>query len=151
MKCKPFYLLTICIAISGGLLIPSKAAFSHSMERQSSLEQAQHLLCIKEGQHFLYNVEKRGERHRESADQDAVKKIQSTDKLKSHTVNVVPQLLSSEQQRAIVNIVLGLGFLIPCGTLLGIFLYDKYCAYRSAVLKEQIELLERLWKQTSQH
>jgi hypothetical protein len=146
MKRQPFYLLTVCIAISGGLLIPSKAALSYSVERQSNPEQAQHLVCRKEGEHFLCNVEKR-----ESPDQDAVKKIQSTDKLKSSTVNSFPQLLSSDQQRVIVNILLGLGFLIPCGTLLGIFLYDKYYAYRSAVLKEQIELLERLWKQTSQH
>ncbi|HEY9674838.1 MAG TPA: hypothetical protein V6D11_25585 [Waterburya sp.] len=151
MKCQPFYLLTVCIAISGGLLIPSKAALSHSVERQGNREQAQHLVCTKEGEHFLCNVEKRGERDRESANQNAVKKIQSSDKLKSSTVNVAPQLLSSEQQRVIVNILLGIGFLIPCGALLGICLYDKYCAYRSAVLKEQIELLERLWKQTSQH
>ncbi len=63
----------------------------------------------------------------------------------------ITQLLSSEQQRVIVNILLGFGFLVPCGGLLGIFLYDKYCTYRSAVLKEQIELLERLWQQMSQH
>ncbi len=151
MKCQPFYLLTVCIAVSGGLLIPSQAAFSHSVERQLNLEQAQHLVCRKEGQHFLCNVENREERNRELANQDAVKRIQSSEKLKSSTVNVVPQLLTSDQQRGIVNILLGLGFLIPCGALLGIFLYDKYCAYRSAVLREQIELLERLWKQTSQH
>ena len=131
--------------------MPSKAALSHSVEQQGNLEQAQHLVCRKEGEHFLCNVEKRGELDRELANQEAVKRIQSSDKLKSATANVVPQLLSSDQQRVIVNILLGIGFFIPCGTLLGIFLYDKYCAYRSAVLKEQIELLERLWKQTSQH
>lgn len=151
MKYQPFYLLTICISISGWLLIPSKAAFSYSVEQQLNLEQPQHLVCQREGQHFLCDLEQRRKRDGEWADQNAVKNIQSSNTLKSSKVNVVPQLLSSEQQRVIVNILLGFGFLVPCGALLGISLYDKYCTYRSAVLKEQIELLERLWQQTSQH
>jgi hypothetical protein len=70
---------------------------------------------------------------------------------KPSSANVVPQVLSPAQQKSIANIALWIGYLLPCGACLGIFLYDKYSAYRSAILKEQIEMLERLWKQTHQH
>jgi hypothetical protein len=109
------------------------------------------LISVKEEHNLLRDIEKSGERASESAQQQAVKEVKATEKLKSSTVNDVPQLLSPAQQKSIANIALWIGYLVPCGACLGIFLYDKYYAYRSALLKEQIDMLERLWKQTSQH
>ena len=56
---------------------------------------------------------------------------------------VLPQLLNPHQQKLIENILLGLSYLLPGSLILGIFLSDSYHAYRSTVLKRQIELLER--------
>ena len=149
MKFKLFNLLAVCLATSGGLAL-SQAAFGHSVERHLNVEQVQHLVCVKEGQHLLCDIEKSGKHDTESAYQGPVKEVKAPLDLKSSTVNVVSQGLSPAQQKSIANILLGIGYVIPCSTCLGMFLYDKYCAYRSAVLKEQLEILERVWKQTAQ-
>jgi hypothetical protein len=150
IKSKLFNLLTVCLATSG-LLAPAQAAFGNSTEGQIKLEQAQHLVCVKQGEHLLCDVEKSSEPDQESRRQLAtVNERQATDTLKSSTVTVVPQLLSPAEQGSIANLLIWIGYLLPCGLALGIFLYDKYSAYRSAILHEQIERLERLWKQSTQ-
>lgn len=53
-------------------------------------------------------------------------------------------------QKSITNTLLGfIYFVLPCGLVLRIFLYDKYYADRAAVLEKQVELLESLWKSDS--
>ena len=146
MKFKFFNLLLICLATSGGLA-PSQATFAQSVERQINVEQPQHLVRVKEGQHLLYDRN----RESQSVNQATVKEVKAVVDPKPSSANVVPQVLSPAQQKSIANIALWIGYLLPCGACLGIFLYDKYSAYRSAILKEQIEMLERLWKQTHQH
>jgi hypothetical protein len=149
MKFKLFNLLTVCLATSG-LLAPAQAALADSVERQMNVEEAQHLVCVKEAQHWLCEVEKSGERDSESApNQGAVKEAKATESLKSSALTVVPPLLTPAQQGTIANILLWFSYLLPCGLGLGIFLYDKYCVYRAAVLSEQIETLERLWQYES--
>ena len=166
IKFRLFNLLTVCLATSG-LLAPGQAAFGHSVKRQINLEEAQHLVCVKEGEHLLCDIDTSsqrnslGESHAANApsyantsqewtpSQEVVGGAKATESLKSSTVAVVPQLLTPAQQGSIANILLGFGYLLPCGTCLGIFLYDKYCGYRVAVLNKQIESLERLWKQST--
>ncbi len=145
MKFKIFNLLTVFLATSG-LLAPAKAAVvGSSVEQQMNVEKT-HLVCVKQGQHLLCDVEGSGERDRqESPNQEVVKSAKATQSLKSSTVNVVP--LSPAAQGTISNILLGFIYLfLPVGLGLGIFLYDKYCVYRDAVLHEQIEILEKLWQ-----
>lgn len=173
MKFKLFNLTLVCLASLGGLAL-SQVAFAQSVERQINPEQAQHLICVKEGQHLLCDIKKSGERDslrdsdstlrepqggtssplkyasRELPHQGTVKDAKAAVNLKSSTVNAVPPLLSPAQQTSIANILLWFGYLLPCGVCLGIFLYDKYCAYRSALLKQQIEILERMWQQSTQ-
>ncbi|GAC1476960.1 MAG: hypothetical protein NVS2B14_18750 [Chamaesiphon sp.] len=143
IKSKLFNLMTVCLATSG-LLAPTQAAFGHSMERQISLEQAQHLACVKEGQHFLCNVEPQGIVNHVVVNHDS--KYVSPSRL-----NIVLPLPTPAQQKSIANILLWLGYILPCGICLGIFLYDRYCATRTAALQQQIEVLEKLWKQSTQH
>lgn len=139
MKFKLFNLLTVCLATSG-LLAPAQAAFGYS-------EEPQHLVCVKEAQHLLCEVETSRERDRSSApNQGAGKEAKATESLKSSNVTVVPPLLTPAQLGSIANILIWFSYLVPCGLVLGIFLYDKYCVYRAAVLNEQIETLERLWQ-----
>jgi hypothetical protein len=151
MKFKLFNILTICLATSG-LLALAIAAFGHNVGRKINVESAEHLVCLKEEQHLLCGVEKsRQPDKKEAGNQAAVKLAKVPVPLKSSTVTVVGQLLSPAQQHTIANMILGFSYLVlPCGLALGIFLYDKYFIYRSAVLNEQIEFLERLWKQSTE-
>ncbi len=151
MKFKLFNILTICLATSG-LLAPATATFGQNVGRKINLESAEHLVCVKEEQHLLCDVENSRQRDKkEAGNQAAVKLAKVSVPLKSSTVTVVGQLLSPAQQKTIANMILGFSYLVlPCGLALGIFLYDKYFVYRSAVLNEQIEFLERLWKQSTE-
>ena len=58
----------------------------------------------------------------------------------------MPQLLSPTEQDSIANTFIWLSYLVPFSLGLGLFLSDRYCAYRAAVLHEQIERLERMWQ-----
>ena len=142
-KSPLFHLLAVCVAASG-LLASAQAAFAQSVEHQTNREEAQHLLCVKQGEHLLCDVEPNPE------SDNAAKDAQTSQSLKSSTATVTPQLLTPVQQKFIENTLLGLSYLLPCGLLLGLFLYDKYSDYRLAVLNQQIEHLEKLWKQSTQ-
>lgn len=158
MKFKLFNFLTICLATSG-LLAPAGAAFGYSKEGQ--IKEVQHLVCVKEDGHLVCEVEKSREGEtpadeqllRESTPkQEAVKSDKATDSPKSSTTSAFLQPLTPAQQGTIANIILGFLYLVlPSGLCLGIFLYDKYCAYRAAVLHKQVEFLEKLWEQSTQH
>ena len=150
MKFKLFNLTLVCLATLGGLA-PTQAVFAQGVEQQINPEQAQHLICVKAGQHLLCDIKNSEEREQQSAHPGAVKEAKAAVNLKSSTVSGVSQLLSPAQQTLMANIFLGIGYLLPCGVCLGIFLYDKYRAYRCALLQEQIEFLERLWQQSTQH
>jgi len=56
---------------------------------------------------------------------------------------------AQQQQNFLDNMLIGLSYLLPAGLFPGIFLYDKYSAYRNVLLKQQIELLEKLWHSDS--
>ncbi|BAT55729.1 unknown protein [Nostoc sp. NIES-3756] len=61
--------------------------------------------------------------------------------------NLVNQLLTAEQYKLAVLLQWFI-LLTPVFIGLGIIVYDRYLIYRAAVLKEQIEMLERLWQQS---
>lgn len=61
--------------------------------------------------------------------------------------NIVNQLLTAEQYQLAV-ILQWFILLTPVFIGLGIIVYDRYLIYRAAVLKEQVEMLERLWQQS---
>jgi hypothetical protein len=53
----------------------------------------------------------------------------------------------SQNNLVIGNTLIGLLIILfPSCIILGIVLYKKHCAYRAAVLLQQIEALERLWR-----
>lgn len=151
-KSKLFNLLTVCLAASG-LLAPAQAAFGYEADQQIQGKEVQHLVCVKQGQQLLCNVEASpdGESDRElTQSQGSVQDAKATGSPKAYTATVVPQLITPTQQAFIGNALLGLSYLVPCGLVLGLFMYDKYSAYRLAVLNEQVERLEKLWKQSTQ-
>lgn len=171
IKFTLFNLLTVCLATSGWL-VSGSAAWGHSVERQINVEEAKHLICVKEGKHLLCDFETISQlnslEHSHAANTpsyantsqeplpnqkvggEAKANERLTSSTSSSTVTVVPQILTSAQQESIANMLLGFGYLLPCGICLGIFLYDKYCAYRVTVLNKQIESLEKVWEQSTQ-
>ena len=167
IKITLFNLLTVCLATSGWLASGS-AAWGEGVERQINVEEAQHLIGVKEGNHLLCDVETSSQikslGHSPAANapsyantsqkslpsQGVVGEAKANESLASSTLTVMPQLLNPAQQGSIANILLGVGYLLPCGICLGIFVYDKYCAYRVTVLNKQIESLEKVWEQSTQ-
>lgn len=61
--------------------------------------------------------------------------------------NAVNQLLTAENYR-LASILQWLILITPVLIGLGILVYDRYLIYRAAVLKQQIEMLEKLWQQS---
>lgn len=67
----------------------------------------------------------------------------------STTAPIAPQFFTPAEQAAIANALIGLGFLLPIGLGLGIFLSDRYTHYRATLLKQHIETLERIWQESN--
>lgn len=61
--------------------------------------------------------------------------------------NIVNQLLTAEHYK-LALFLQWFFLLIPVFIGLSIIIYDRYLVYRAAVLREQIEMLERLWQQS---
>ncbi|BCL36565.1 hypothetical protein [Nostoc sp. MS1] len=61
--------------------------------------------------------------------------------------SIVNQLLTAEQYKLAVLLQWFI-LLTPVFIGLGIIVYDRYLLYRAAILKEQIEMLEKLWQQS---
>jgi hypothetical protein len=64
------------------------------------------------------------------------------------TATVTPSLFSPAEQAMLSDLMLGLAYLLPVGLGLSLFLSDRYAHYRTAVMKHQVETLERIWQQT---
>lgn len=147
MNFKPLSFLTISLAASISLA-PIEKAFSQPQEHQMNAEEVQHLICVKEAQHLQCTVESKKLKH-----QGTVQKAKVTESSKSSLVTVVPQ--NPVQQRSVdqinqyqtTNTVDILIFLILiCSSGLGLFLYKHHRTNRITVLRQNIEVLERLWK-----
>jgi hypothetical protein len=145
-KFKPFSILTLCLAASGCLAI-APAAFSQSVKLHIDGEGVQHLTCIKDAQGLMCKTEERDSEPAENPGNDLEAGVPES--LKVSSITTVPPKLSSAQLELISNVLLGfLYFVLPIGIGLGIFLHDKYSSYRSAILDQQIMILERLWMQS---
>ncbi|MBD1836548.1 hypothetical protein H6F61_28675 [Cyanobacteria bacterium FACHB-472] len=141
MKFK-FNFLAACLAASG-LLACTTGAFAASVEPVLDAEQVQHLSCVKQGDRLLCEVERTSDR--------ASAPNQAAESLKSSTVTINLQMLTPQEQESLANILLWLTYIILGGACVGVVLYDKYCLHRATALTQKIQVLEKLWKQTSQN
>lgn len=137
-----FNFLAACL-VASGLLASATGAFAASGEPLLDAEKVQHLSCVKQGERLLCEVEKTSDR--------ASAPNQAPENLKSSTVTINLQMLTPQEQESLANILLWLTYLIPSGACVGILLYDKYCLHRATALNQKIEVLEKLWKQTTQN
>ncbi|GAX37619.1 hypothetical protein [Nodularia sp. NIES-3585] len=62
--------------------------------------------------------------------------------------NLVNRLLIAAEQYRLASILQWFVIITPIFVGLGIIVYDRYLVYRAAILKEQVEMLERLWQQS---
>jgi hypothetical protein len=62
--------------------------------------------------------------------------------------NLVNRLLVITQQYRLASILQWFVLITPVFVGLGIIIYDRYLAYRAAILKEQVEILEKLWQES---
>jgi hypothetical protein len=62
--------------------------------------------------------------------------------------NLVNRLLVVAEQYRLASILQWFVLITPIFVGLGIIVYDRYLVYRAAMLREQVEMLEKLWQQS---
>lgn len=62
--------------------------------------------------------------------------------------NLVNRFLIAAEEHKLVSILQWFVLITPIFVGLGIIIYDRYLVYRAAILKEQVEMLEKLWQQS---
>ncbi|MEH1950164.1 MAG: hypothetical protein V7K77_24890 [Nostoc sp.] len=137
MKAKLLNVLTVCV-VTLAVLSPELVVFGIIWER--------HLELVK-SQNLAYEVNNTTTDTPTLAPQtegthSPQTSIQSSDR------NVVHQMLSVAEQYKFATILQWFFLLTPICVGLGILFYDRYLVHRAAVLKEQVEMLERLWHQS---
>lgn len=148
MKRKLFKLITLCLATSV-VLAPAQEAFGYSIKSQPNTKEAQPLV------HEIGSS-----RHADSEgtqNQEPVPDDKATNSRKSLPVSVPSHTTESSQKSSVgqtaqvSNTVGGLFviFVFISYILVGLQ-YRKYRAHRAAVLLQQIETLERIWKMKPQ-
>ncbi|MDZ7954689.1 hypothetical protein [Nostoc sp. DedQUE09] len=137
MKAKLLNIFTVCV-VTLVMLSPGLVVFGIIWER--------HLELVK-SQNLAYEV------NNTTTDTPALApqtegthspqtSIQSSDR------NVVHQMLAVAEQYKFATILQWFFLLTPICVGLGILFYDRYLVHRAAVLREQVEMLERLWHQS---
>lgn len=136
LRFKLLKVLTVCL-VTLGVLAPAILTFGLIFEEH---------INIQEARNFVYELSNnsKGDRHY-TPNRKTTKSHKETESLNSCSA-LTEQLLPAEQSDLLKFIF----FVLPSGVCLAIFLYDRYCVYRTALLKEQIEMLERLWQQSMQ-
>ncbi|MHC5611792.1 MAG: hypothetical protein ACYTXA_12440 [Nostoc sp.] len=137
MKAKLLNVLTVCV-VTLVVLSPGLVVFGIIWERHLELVKSQNLAS---------EVNKTSTNAPALAPQtegthSSQTSIQSSDR------NVVDQMLTVTEQYKFATILQWFFLLTPICIGLGILFYDRYLVHRAAVLKEQVEMLERLWRQS---
>ena len=136
MNFNLYNLLTVCLATSA-LLAPVQKAFGAGLAARMNGEKIQHLVCVKDTQHSL-------QCQVENSQHEAIK----SNKSMPAPVAISTQQSSIAQinQYENINPIEVLLLLVCVGSISsGLFLYIKYRNDRAAVLRRDIEVLERLW------
>ena len=133
MKAKLLNVLTVCV-VTLAVLSPEIVVFGIVWERHLELVKSQNLAY--EVNNTTIDAPQTEGTHSPQTN------IQSSDR------NVVHQMLTVAEQYKFGTILQWFFLLTPICIGLGILFYDRYLVHRAAVLKEQVEMLERLWQQS---
>ncbi|MDF5735807.1 MULTISPECIES: hypothetical protein [unclassified Nostoc] len=137
MKTKLLNVLTVCV-VTLAVLSPELVIFGIVWERHLELVKSQNLAC---------------EVNKTSTDASAFpSQTEGTHSpqtsIQSYDRNVVHQMLTVAEQYKFATILQWFFLLTPICIGLAILFYDRYLVHRAAVLREQVEMLERLWQQS---
>ncbi|WP_414566554.1 MULTISPECIES: hypothetical protein [unclassified Anabaena] len=139
MKLKLLNVLTVCL-ITLVVFSPGLVVFSIVWGRHVEFVRMQSLAC---------NLNKKT-----TGDTDFVSPTTGKDLSQCQTNitisdrNVVNPISAAAEQYKLVTILQWFVLITPIFVGLGIIVYDRYLVYRAAILKEQVEMLERLWQQS---
>ncbi|MHC5725845.1 MAG: hypothetical protein ACYTXY_17250 [Nostoc sp.] len=137
MKAKLLNVLTVCV-VTLVMLSPGIVVFGIIWERHLELVKSQNLAS--EVNQTSTNAPALAPQT--EGTHSSQTSIQSSDR------NVVDQMLTVTEQYKFATILQWFFLLTPICIGLGILFYDRYLVHRAAVLKEQVEMLERLWRQS---
>ncbi|MEH1928742.1 MAG: hypothetical protein V7K14_24675 [Nostoc sp.] len=137
MKAKLLNVLTVCV-VTLVMLSPGLVVFGIIWERHLELVKSQNLAS--EVNNISTNAPALAPQT--EGTHSSQTSIQSSDR------NVVDQMLTVTEQYKFATILQWFFLLTPICIGLGILFYDRYLVHRAAVLKEQVEMLERLWRQS---
>jgi multidrug efflux pump subunit AcrB len=148
MKRKLFKLITISLATSV-LLTPAQEAFGYSIGSQ---------INIKEAEPLIHQIgSSRRADSKATQNQGMVPEDKATESRKSLAVSAASHTTESSQQSSVgqtaqvSNTVGGLFVIVVFISYIVVGLqYRKYRVHRAAVLLQQIETLERIWKMKPQ-
>ncbi|TAE56460.1 MAG: hypothetical protein EAZ87_18365 [Nostocales cyanobacterium] len=139
MKLKILNILTVSM-VTLAVLAPGIIVFNLVWQRHIELVKTQNLSCqitnINQDSEFL------------SLQQQSINIPQSPVKNKLSPHNFYAQLKTIVKQYKILTICKWLVLSIPILIGFAVIAYDRYLIYRAAVFKAQVEMLERLWKQS---
>ncbi|MEH2105411.1 hypothetical protein [Nostoc sp.] len=137
MKAKLLNVLTVCV-VTLAVLSPELVVFGIIWEKHLELVRSQNL---------AYEVNNTTTDAPALASQTEGTHSPQTN-IQSSDRNVVHQMLTVAEQYKFAAILQWFFLLTPICVGLGILFYDRYLVHRAAVLKEQVEMLERLWQQS---
>ncbi|MBW4631327.1 MAG: hypothetical protein KME30_05320 [Iphinoe sp. HA4291-MV1] len=136
MKFKLVQLLTVCI-VTFMLLSPGLMIFSIVWERHIELIQTKDLAC-EPSQNCTDKVG--------VAPKEEIKSSQDRSNVEFSATNFVDQSLKTKPDQ-FVKILQWFFLLFPIILGILILLYDRYLIYRATVFQQQVEMLEKLWRQ----
>ncbi|BAY13766.1 hypothetical protein [Calothrix sp. NIES-2098] len=139
MKVKLLNVLVVCV-VTLAVLSPAILVFSMVWGRHIELVKAQNLTCaVNNNSRANDFLAPQGESLTYSHNQTSI----STSKSHLKTRN-----LTAVEQYQLATILEWFFLITPICVGLGIIGYDKYIAYRNAIFREQVEMLERLWQES---
>ncbi|MDZ8238073.1 MAG: hypothetical protein RMZ69_13005 [Nostoc sp. ChiQUE01a] len=136
MKAKFLNVLTVCV-VTLAVLSPGLVVFGIIWERHIELLESQNKTC---------QVNKTSAAIALTPQTENIPLPQTS--IQASEQNLVNQMLTVTEQYKLGTILQWFFLLTPICVGLGIIFYDRYLVYRAAVLKEQVEMLERLWQQS---
>ena len=140
MRFKLLKFLTFCL-VTLVVLSPEIVVFSEVWKRHIELVQTQQLVC-EVNQSSTSKVVLSLEQKTTDLEQD------KTD-IKLQDANFVKQNLTTEQYK-IVKTLQWFFLLFPFCIGILIILYERYLVYRAVIFQQKIEMLERLWQQSTE-
>ncbi len=139
MKVKLLNVLTVCL-VTLVVLSPGIVVFSIVWGRHIEFVKMQNLACEinknPPGNSALFSPET----------STSLSEYQTKNEISDR--NLVNRLLIAAEQYRLASILQWFVLITPIFVGLGIIVYDRYLVYRAAILKEQVEMLERLWQQS---